>query len=60
MVLAIRYEAAHAENDVWNIDRGTMRWAHYWSEGMVGQKTLQQITEEFAEIVIPKVWLRED
>lgn len=31
-----------------------------WSEGFVGQKTFQQITEEFAEIVIPKVWLRED
>lgn len=31
-----------------------------WSEGLVGQKTFQQITEEFAEIVIPKVWLRED
>jgi hypothetical protein len=31
-----------------------------WSEGMVGNKTFQQITEEFAEIVIPKVWQRED
>lgn len=31
-----------------------------WSEGMVGHKTFQQITEEFAEIVIPKVWMRED
>lgn len=31
-----------------------------WSEGMIGDKTFQQITEEFAEIVIPKVWLRED
>jgi tetratricopeptide (TPR) repeat protein len=31
-----------------------------WSEGLVGEKTFQQITEEFAEIVIPKVWLRED
>jgi tetratricopeptide (TPR) repeat protein len=31
-----------------------------WSEGMVGDKTFQQITEEFAEIVIPKVWLREE
>jgi len=30
-----------------------------WSEGMVGNKTFQQITEEFAEIVIPKVWMRE-
>jgi tetratricopeptide (TPR) repeat protein len=31
-----------------------------WSEGMVGDKTFQQVTKEFAEIVIPKVWLRED
>ena len=30
-----------------------------WSEGMVGDKTFQQISEEFAEIVIPKIWLRE-
>jgi len=30
-----------------------------WSEGMVGEKTFQQVTEEFAEIVIPKVWMRE-
>lgn len=30
-----------------------------WSEGILGDKTFQQVTEEFAEIVIPKVWLRE-
>ena len=30
-----------------------------WSEGIVGDKTFEQIAEEFAEIVIPKVWLRE-
>jgi tetratricopeptide (TPR) repeat protein len=30
-----------------------------WSEGMLGEKTFQQVTEEFAEIVIPKVWMRE-
>jgi tetratricopeptide (TPR) repeat protein len=30
-----------------------------WSEGMVGNRTFQQITEDFAEIVIPKVWLHE-
>src|SRR5262249_48086253 len=30
-----------------------------WSSGMVENKTFQQITEEFAEIVIPKVWMRE-
>ncbi len=31
-----------------------------WSEGIVSNKTFQQLTEEFAEIVIPKVWMRED
>ena len=30
-----------------------------WSEGMLADKTFQQVTEEFAEIVIPKVWARE-
>ncbi|MGH7247498.1 MAG: hypothetical protein ACREH9_05280, partial [Pseudomonadota bacterium] len=30
-----------------------------WSEGRVGDKTFQQITEEFAGIVIPRVWNRE-
>jgi tetratricopeptide (TPR) repeat protein len=30
-----------------------------WSHGIVGEKTFQQITEEFAGIVIPKVWRRE-
>ncbi len=31
-----------------------------WSEGIIHDKTFQQVEEEFAEIVIPKVWLRED
>ncbi len=30
-----------------------------WSQGSVGDKTLQQITEEFAELIVPKVWERE-
>jgi hypothetical protein len=30
-----------------------------WSTGVVGDKSFQQITEEFARIVIPKVWERE-
>jgi len=30
-----------------------------WSQGIVGDKTFQQITEEFASIVMPKVWKRE-
>ena len=30
-----------------------------WSQGALGEKTFQQITEEFAELVIPRVWERE-
>jgi len=30
-----------------------------WSQGSVGDKTFQQITEEFAELIVPKVWERE-
>ena len=30
-----------------------------WSQGAIGNKTFQQITEEFAELIIPKVWERE-
>jgi DNA-binding NtrC family response regulator len=31
-----------------------------WSHGDVGNRTFQQIEEEFAEIIIPKVWEREN
>lgn len=30
-----------------------------WSQGIVDHKTFQQMTEQFAEVVIPQVWLRE-
>jgi tetratricopeptide (TPR) repeat protein len=30
-----------------------------WSQGIVGQKTFQQINEEFAGIIIPSVWKHE-
>jgi len=30
-----------------------------WSQGATGEKTFQQISEEFAELIIPKVWERE-
>jgi len=30
-----------------------------WSDGLLGDKTFQQVTEEFAGIVIPRVWQRE-
>jgi tetratricopeptide (TPR) repeat protein len=42
-------------NAVGNVD-GILR---EWSRGVVGKKTFQQITEEFAAIVIPKVWRQE-
>ena len=31
-----------------------------WSSGLVGKKTFQQLTEEFAELIIPKIWAREN
>ena len=30
-----------------------------WSQGSTGDKTLQQMTEQFAELVIPRVWEKE-
>ena len=30
-----------------------------WSQGSVGDKTFQQITEQFADLIISKVWERE-
>lgn len=30
-----------------------------WSQGIVGNKSFQQVSKEFAAIVIPKVWRRE-
>ncbi len=31
-----------------------------WSQGLVGTKTFQQMVEEFADLVIPRVWEREE
>lgn len=31
-----------------------------WSQGETGGKTFQQIAEEFTDLIIPKVWERED
>jgi hypothetical protein len=31
-----------------------------WSQGIVGNKSFQQVSEEFAALVIPKVWRREN
>jgi tetratricopeptide (TPR) repeat protein len=30
-----------------------------WSQGATGEKSFRQITEEFAEVIIPRVWERE-
>ena len=30
-----------------------------WSQGITGDKTFQEMTEQFAELVIPRVWERE-
>ena len=30
-----------------------------WSQGVTGDKTFQQMTEQFAELVIPRVWEKE-
>jgi len=30
-----------------------------WCQGAIGDKTFRQITEEFAELIIPRVWERE-
>jgi tetratricopeptide (TPR) repeat protein len=30
-----------------------------WSQGLIEDKTFQQITDEFADLIVPKVWERE-
>ena len=29
---------------------------HGWSQGVVGDRTFQQLTEDFADLIIPKIW----
>ena len=31
-----------------------------WSQGITGEKTFQELAEDFAEVVIPRVWEKED
>jgi tetratricopeptide (TPR) repeat protein len=58
-------ESDHLVEDLGNLKTKILRGSEIndllrnWSEGMVGNKTFQQIVEEFAEVVIPKVWMRE-
>jgi tetratricopeptide (TPR) repeat protein len=33
---------------------------HAWSQGVVGERTFQQLTEDFADLIIPKIWEHED
>ncbi len=32
---------------------------HAWSQGVVGQRSFQQLTEDFADLIIPKIWEHE-
>jgi tetratricopeptide (TPR) repeat protein len=32
---------------------------HAWSQGVVGERSFQQLTEDFADLIIPKVWEHE-
>ena len=66
---SLRWDRSHSSSFVWrelqdlkrklrgagNIN-STLR---EWSQGIVGNKSFQQVSEEFAGIVIPKVWRRE-
>jgi tetratricopeptide (TPR) repeat protein len=58
----------HAENaweDLQTLKRKVLRRGDVnptlraWSQGSVGDKTFQQISEEFAELIIPTIWERE-
>jgi len=31
-----------------------------WSQGQLGGKTFQQLADEFAQLIVPKVWEREE
>ena len=32
---------------------------HAWSQGVVGERSFQQLTEDFADLIIPKIWEHE-
>ncbi|HWF11321.1 MAG TPA: tetratricopeptide repeat protein [Bryobacteraceae bacterium] len=32
---------------------------HAWSQGVVGNRSFQQLTEDFADLIIPKIWEHE-
>ena len=33
---------------------------HAWSQGVVGTRSFQQLTEDFADLIIPKIWEHEN
>jgi tetratricopeptide (TPR) repeat protein len=33
---------------------------HAWSQGVVGNRSFQQLTEDFADLIIPKIWEHEN
>src|SRR6185369_803189 len=39
---------------------GVDRKLKAWSQGSLGGKTFQQLADEFAQLIVPKVWERED
>ena len=42
-----------------NRTTGTDATLRAWSQGDVGERTFQQLTEDFAELIIPKIWEQE-
>jgi tetratricopeptide (TPR) repeat protein len=65
MILSKDHQLEDSWEDIHTLKARTLRTGSInpilraWSEGSVGDKTFQQITEEFAELIVPKVWQRE-
>src|SRR5258706_2789696 len=65
MILSKDHQLEDSWEDIHTLKARTLRTGSVnpvlraWSEGSVGDKPFQQITEEFAELIVPKVWERE-
>ncbi len=65
MILSKDHQLEDSWEDIQTLKARTLRagtvnpMLRAWSQGSVGNKTLQQIIEEFAELIVPKVWERE-
>ena len=67
--LAVAWNRSNHPDNMWEdlqmlkskvLRRGTIdSTLKAWCQGAVGDKTFRQITEEFAEFIIPRVWERE-